>query len=258
MKTKILLLITAAVLYGSTTITAQTVESVSFSGGYSGTFSKRSDLQISSINGAGGEVEVRFNAFRQFRVSISGGYSVFSIDQNIYAMFSEWNWRYWKRYFGDINDPNFSKSTQWVQSILKDSSYSAGFDPVQKMDAFPVFLTGSYEFSLTDNIALRPYLGAGVIFYSKRLYVEETWKKTFAALDDYVYGYSYRNMAENVTGNPYAALGGFDAVYKMGDLISLNLGAKYAYIFQTKGKFGYDNFPMKDMFSARLGITFNY
>lgn len=256
MKTKILFLLTLTVIFSSAVMGQ--VNSVTFSTGYSGTFSKRSDLQVGSINGIGGDVEVRFNAYGNFCISLTGGYSVFSVSQNMYAMFSEWNWKYWKRYFGDINDPNFSKSTQWVQSVLKDSSYSATFDPVQKMDLFPVFLTGSYEYALSNNFSARPYLGAGVLFYSKRLYVEESWKKVFAGLDNYVYGYSYHNMSENVTGNPYAALAGLDAVYTVNDIISLSLGAKYAYVFRTKGKYGYDNFPVKDMFSARLGITFKY
>ncbi|MGE5402142.1 MAG: hypothetical protein ACM3S2_17220 [Ignavibacteriales bacterium] len=256
MKIKLLTLLSAALLFCSA-LYGQ-VNSVTFSAGSANTFSKRSDLQISSVKGYGGDLEVRFDAYSQFRISFTGGYSVFSVDQNMYAMFSEWNWRYWKRYFGDINDPNFSKSTQWVQSILKDSSYKASFNPVQKMDVFPVFLTCSYEIDLADDFAARPYLGAGVLFYSKRLYVEENWKKVFSDLDNYVYGYSYRNMSENVTGNPYAALAGFDAIYKMNDLLNLNLGIKYAYVFRTKGKYGYDDFPVKDIFSARFGITFNY
>ncbi|MGE5621313.1 MAG: hypothetical protein ACM3U0_01935 [archaeon] len=256
MRTKLFLLISSVLLYSSSLIGQ--VNSVTFSAGYSGTFSKRSDLQISSLKGMGGDIEVRFDVYGQFRLSVTGGYTVFSVEQNMYAMFSEWNWRYWKRYFGDINDPNFSRSTQWVQSILKDSSYSASFNPVQKMDVFPVFLTGSLEFNASDDVAIRPYLGAGVLFYSKRLYVEESWKKVFAGLDNYVYGYSYRNMSENVTGNPYAALAGMDIKYKVSDVLSLGLSARYAYVVKTKGKYGYDNFPVKDIYSAQLGLTFSY
>lgn len=256
MKTKLLSLVSAALLFSSTVMGQ--INSVSFSAGFSNTLSKRNDLQIKSINGFGGDLEVRFNAYGNFCLSVTGGYSSFSVEQNMYAMFSEWNWKYWKRYFGDINDPNFSKSTQWVQSVLKDSSYSATFNPVQKMDLFPVFLTGSYEYMITDNFSARPFIGAGVLFYSKRLYVEESWKKVFASLDNYVYGYSFRNMSENVSGNPYAALAGLDAVYSVNDILSLSLGAKYAYVLRTKGKYGYDNFPVKDLVSAKLGITFKY
>jgi len=234
------------------------VNSVGFNGVYSNSFSLRKDLQISRANSLGAELNVEFTLGESFSLSLLGGYQEFDIKQDEYALFKEWNWRAWKRYYGDINDKNFINSTQWVQSILKDPNYSASFNTIQKMDFYPVIATLQYKIKALDDLTLTPGIGGGLLFYSRRLYVEETWNKLFKTLNNYTYSYSYRNMAENISGNPITAVFSLDANYSLGEVVKLGLGVRYSYVFVTNDKFGYEDFPLKDLFSAKLGIIFNY
>ena len=142
------------------------INSVGFNGIYSNSFSLRKDLQISKANSLGAELNVEFGLGESICLSLQGGYQEFDIKQDEFALFKEWNWRAWKRYYGDINDKNFINSTQWVQSILKDPGYSANFNTVQKMDFYPVVLVAQYKLKASDDLTITPGIGGGVLFYS--------------------------------------------------------------------------------------------
>ncbi len=235
------------------------VSSVDFSGAVSGSFRKNTDWKIESVKGYGGDVSVKFNLYQNFKLSIRAGYRVFSIKQDANALFAEYNWKYWQRYYGNINDPNFKNATQWVQTLLKgDSTYSATFNPVQDMDVFPVGITLSYEFSPVAHLSVRPYIGSEMLFYQKRLYIDETWKKKFSQLDNYVYSYSFRDMDQYVIGNPIAGQLGIDAEYQVHDLVKLTAGFDYSVTYGPSAGAGYAHFPMRDMFSAKLGVMLLY
>lgn len=255
MKTKLAVLLIFTAL---NSLSLAQLKSVSFSGAYSASASFKSENKVSRAGGFGGDIDITYQLMNSINISLTGGYRTISVEQDKFVLFKEWNWKYWKRYFGDVNDPNFYKSTQWVQSILKDSNYSAAFNPVQKMDLFPVLFTGSRDINLTENIMISPNIGAGLIFFSRRLYVEETWSKKFQQANNYVYTYSFRDMAENINGNPLALQGGIDAALDLGEYITLNGGIRYLYVIPTEGKMGYDYFPVKDLFSAKIGISFIY
>jgi hypothetical protein len=235
------------------------VQSVNFVGAYSTTFNTNSDWKVESVKGYGGDVQVKVNLHGNWKLGISAGYRVFSVKQDNFALFAEYNWKYWQRYYGNINDPNFKNATQWVQTLLKgDSTYSASFEPVQDMDVFPVAVSISYEFSPLKNLVVRPYLGTAILFYQKRLYINETWSKKFADLDNYVYSYSFRDMDKYVVGNPLAGQAGCEAEYQLNDLVKLTAGVEYYALYGKKFGAGYSDFPMRDMFSAQLGIMLLY
>jgi hypothetical protein len=235
------------------------VQSVNFVGAYGTTFSTNSDWKVESVKGYGGDVQVKINLQGNWKLGINAGYRVFSVKQDNFALFAEYNWKYWQRYYGNINDPNFKNATQWVQLLLKgDSTYSASFEPVQDMDVFPVAVNICYEFSPVKNLVLRPYLGTAILFYQKRLYINETWSRKFADADNYVYSYSFRDMDTYVVGNPLAGQAGFEAEYQLNDLVKLTAGAEYYALYGKKFGAGYSDFPMKDMFSAQLGIMLLY
>ena len=257
MKNGIMLIVLLTLLSYSTVLTQ--VNSVTFSGAVSGTFKTNSDWKIESVNGYGGDVHVTFNLYQSWKLGITAGYRVFSIKQDIYALFAEYNWKYWQRYYGNINDPNFKNATQWVQTLLKgDSSYTATFEPVQDMDVFPVSVNISYECNPVKNLTVRPYVGSGILFYQKRLYVNETWNKKFAQLDNYVYSYSFRDMDKYVVGNPITGQAGFDAEYQLNDIVKLTAGAEYFFLYGPDFGAGYSDFPMRNMFSAKLGVMLLY
>ena len=51
---------------------------------------------------------------------------------------------------------------------------------------------------------------------------------------------------------------GLDADYRLNDYIKLNCGVNYIYVLPTNGKYGYDDFPSKDLLDVKLGICFEY
>lgn len=254
---KYTLIILALFLLPLSSLDAQ-INAVAFSGLAVGSFQTKDDWKIKKVNGYGGNIEVRFTVKERLKLTGSFGYQRCTINQDEFALFAEYNWKYWKRYYGDINDPNFIKSTRWVQSVLKDSSYSATFNPVQNMDMFPILLKLEYELPVNEDLQLRPSIGGGIVFYQKNLYIEETWKKSFPQLDNYVYSYSFRNMDEKVVGNPLMVAAGLDVDYLIYDGIQLSGALNYALIINTKQSNGYEHFPVKDLFSGKLGLTFLY
>jgi hypothetical protein len=235
------------------------IQSVNFVGAYTTTFNANADWKVESTKGYGGDVQVKFNLSGNWKLGINAGYRVISIKQNNVALFAEYNWKYWQRYYGNINDPNFKNATQWVQTLLKgDSTYSASFNPVQDMDVFPVAVNISYELTPVKNLVVRPYLGTAILFYQKRLYVDETWSRKFASADNYVYSYSFRDMDTYIVGNPLSGQAGFEAEYQLNDLVKLTAGAEYYVLYGKKFGAGYSDFPMKNMFSAQLGVMLLY
>lgn len=261
MREKIILIIVLSLSILGIDIKAQfKINSVSFYGNYTTALTNKSELKVNSTKGPGGELEVRFDMYKNLKLSINTGYQNLSISQDIHAMFAQWNWKTWKRYYGDINDTNLANFyNKYVQLLLADSSnYAATFTPNQSMEIFPVIATVSYQLNPNDNFEIRPFLGAGVVFFYKSLYVEEHWRKFFKQLGGYAFDYSYRNMAEKVSGNPYVLAGGLDADYKINDYIMISGGVRYTYLLNTGSKYGYEDFTSKDLLNARLGISFMY
>lgn len=260
MRTKIILSIVLLTLMLIDLRAQFKINSVSFFGDYSTVLTKKSDFKVNSMKGPGGELEVRFDIYKNLKFSVSTGYKSLNVDQEIHSLFAQWNWKAWKRYYGDINDVNKANFyNKYVQLLLTDTAnYAATFTPVQSMEIYPVIGSISYQFVPVEDLQIRPSVGGGVIFFYKSLYVEEHWKKFFNQLGGYVFDYSYRNMAEKISGNPYVAAGGLDVDYKVSDYIMLSGGLRYTYLFDTGSKYGYKDFTSKDLLNFRLGISFEY
>lgn len=236
------------------------INSVSFNGIYTEGVTLNKALNIENTNGFGGELSLKFNVTDKLRLNIDAGYQDLSVDQEIHSLFREWNWRNWKRYFGDINDTNKANFTnKYVQILLKDTAtYKGTFTPVQRLKSFPIIMTASYEVNLTEQLSVSPFLGGGVIFYTKKLYVEESWEKYFPELNNYVFKYSYRNFAPEIYGNPLLAAAGMTVQYNLGEYFAFTAGAKYVHMIDTGRFLNYKEFPVKSLFSARFGISFLY
>lgn len=256
MKTKIFIIFLT--VFTLQTFSQVNVKSVSVFGDYSFAPTKKEFLKIDKVYGYGGgaKIDVALNSF--LSIQLTGGYNEFVVEQEEHALFLEWNWRSWKRYYGDINDSNFSRATQWVQSILKDSNYKATFEPVQRMDYFPVIFSLAFNVKPDKNFEISQSIGFGMVFYSRRLYVNENWSKKFATLNNYIYSYSYRNNAETITGNPLVLTAGMDLNYSISELISVFGSINYVHILETPNKYGYDDFPSKNLLNVKLGISFLY
>ncbi|MGE5457388.1 MAG: hypothetical protein ACM3RX_03455, partial [Methanococcaceae archaeon] len=202
---KIFLSVAAAAMMSVCVHAQFKINSVTFSGDYSGILSKKSELKVNSMKGPGGNLEIMFDLSDRFKLSLNSGYSSMDIDQETHVMFAQWNWRPWKRYFGDINDVNTANFyNKYVQLLLADTANYAGtFTPVQSIELYPVIINASYQLNPAENIEVRPSFGGGVIFFYKSLYVEEHWRKFFNQLGKYTFDYAYRNMADKIRGNPY-------------------------------------------------------
>ncbi|MCX6151180.1 MAG: hypothetical protein NTX22_11690 [Ignavibacteriales bacterium] len=219
------------------------IHSINLSGAFSQPMSKR--LKVNKINALGGEATVSFDLYKDYHVNVSFGYNLYSVSQD--SALEKWNWVFWLlRYKGIVND-----------ALAKYSYLKATLSPVQKMDLYPLFVTASADFELIENIHVGAQLGGGVIFYTRRLYLHESWQKYFSTLD-YEFKYDYYNFADPKSGNPFALVGGLNVGYEFLEGFVLDAGFKYVYILKTEGKYGYNELPMSDLLNIKLGLTFLY
>ncbi|MBU2446721.1 MAG: hypothetical protein KJ666_14285 [Bacteroidetes bacterium] len=234
----LILFLTSAALYSQVSL-----HSINFFADYS--YPLKTRLAVTKIDAVGGGVELRFDLSKTFSVSLTGGYNLFSLQQD--SAIKQWNWRFYtERYLGIIKD-----------NLRADSSLAATLSPIQKMDLIPLFFTFGAEFNPFDNFYIKPQIGSGIFFNTRRLYLEETWRKKFDAVN-YTFEYSYRNFATNKYGNPISAIAGLDIGYKISEAFIINSAIKYFYFFRTPGKLGFDQFPVNDYLNFKLGLTFLY
>lgn len=217
------------------------LQSINFHGDYNNPLSKRFD--ISEVSGMGGGVKARFNIIGDLSIDLGIGYNYFDVKQD--SAVAQWDWRYYSQYM------------DFVESVLSDTNYTARFKPVQKMDIIPVSLNFNYEIELLNNLSITTSLGGGILFYNRRLYLNEEWKKQFTSID-YTFNYEFRNFAPDRKGNPLFILSGLEIAYSLSELIDINTVAQYNYIIDTGGKFGYKYFPFDDSINLNLGLTIKY
>lgn len=232
------------------------VQSVTFTGLGAASLLQKDVVKVSAVAGIGGMVTVNAALHGGFSLLVSAGYQDLLVTQDEFAMFAEWNWRSWKRYFGDITDRNFANATQWVQTVLKDSNYSAAFTPTQRMDVMPILLEAAYTAEVS-RITLQARAGAGVLFYARRLYVTEAWSKKFRSVG-YTYEYSYRNMAEPRYGNPLAVSAGLNSAWQLSEYFSITGEIRWLYILNTGQRFNYYSFPARGLLNVGFGAAFLY
>jgi len=227
---------------GAGSVGAQ-IQSISFYSNYAVALGKR--LAVTNATAVGGGVELRIGVLDNYSVSIVGGYDLFSLQQD--SALAQWNWRFWtERYQGIVRD-----------NLASDSSLSATLNRVQKMDLLPLLLTVNAEFTPSKDFTLRPFVGGGFLFYTRRMYLVEDWQKRFSAIG-YTFEYSYRNFAQNKVGNPAVLIGGVTAGYQVNDFITLDVAARYLTVLPTTGKLGFDEFPFTSALDFKVGVSLLY
>lgn len=240
--TKLLSWALLAAAVGSSAALAQ-VHSVAFYGSYS--FATSSRLDVDYARAWGGGVRLRVGIIDPVQIGITGGYEQYAIEQP--NELNLWNWKFWnERYAGIVRD-----------NLASDTTLRASFDTVQTMEVIPVLLTVEVMLSPLEDLVVRPSLGAGFLFYTKKLYLEETWSRSYAQIG-YTFQYSYRNFANNKSGNPLAVVGGLEVSYRVTELLSVDAGAHYRGVVATPGSLGYDEFPYAGALSFALGISLIY
>lgn len=216
---------------------------IKFSSDYSSGLTKR--LSVTRAEALGGTLDVGFNVSDLFTVTFSGGYQLFNIDQD--SALAQWNWLFWEtRYRGNIQ-----------AAIQSDPAMKGILTPIHKMDFFPVLIKFSKEFKLFNNLFVKPEIGGGMIFVTRRLILEETWSRYFDQIN-YNFQYSYYNFADDKKANPVALYGGLNLSYEFAPGYRIHSDFNYLQILKTEDKFGYNAMPFENSLNIKLGLTFLY
>lgn len=208
---------------------------------YSAPVTKR--LGVTDASAWGGGLELRYDITQSFGISLTGLFEYWWIEQP--DALDQWNWDFWiQRYKGIV-----------AANLASDPNLSATLTPEVVMEAIPVTVSASFEFNPLEDLRIRPYAGAGVYFYTKKLYLLETWGKYFPDAD-YTMTYNYNNFAPPKEGNPFLGVGGVEVSYRLTSSIELAGAVHYMQILGKNR--GYDEMPMEDALSVRLGLGFVY
>jgi hypothetical protein len=219
------------------------IQSAKFYAGYSSPVSKR--ISVNEISAVGGGLEIQVKVYDFLSVSIAGGYDLYSLQQD--NAIAQWNWRFWEqRYRGIVR-----------ADTAADPSLKASLNPVQKMDVVPLMLNINGSFEVFNNFIIRPSVGAGVYFYTRRMYLHEYWEKQFTA-SDYTFEYNYRNFAQDKTGNPFFLTSGISFDYQLAEYLSLSTSFNYIKMAKTPDEYGYSEFPFEDALNIKFGLNFLY
>jgi hypothetical protein len=210
-----------------------------------GSFSTAGSLKyaVTKANGFGGGIDVSVKVFNNFYLTASAGYQSYSIDQD--SALTQWQWYFWdNRYYGSIR-----------ADLTDTAKYSLVVTPNQGINSVPVSFKIGYEAKIGD-FSVRPYVGAGILFFSRWFYVEESWTKKLTKLDN-TFNYSYRNFAPSKQGNPIMLLGGLSLSYPLFDYIGVKGEFNYTHFVETEGM-GYSELPFSNNLNFKLGLSFSY
>jgi len=198
---------------------------------------------IDDLSGVGAGAKIRFPVYENFSVNVYGAYTLYSLSQE--NALAGWGWEFWTRY----ND--------FVRQTLSDEAYSNFMNPVQKMDLLQLYLTVDYDFKPIEKLHVKPAIGGGLYFYTRRLYIDETWTKYFTSID-YTFEYEFRNIAPQKAGNLLFIMGGLDINYELTESFWISGSAKYINVFASKYSYAYDKFIFKNALNLNLGLTILY
>lgn len=212
-------------------------------GDYSTALSKR--LEVTSASAWGGGFEIDYAVTEVVGVRFVGGYAYYSIDQP--NAIENWNWKFWvDRYRGIV-----------AANLASDPALSATLTPQQIVEATPVALMLALRVPLVEGLTVDASGGGGILFFTRKLYIQEEWRKRFQAVD-YDFEYSYLNFANPKPGSPWYLVGGAELRYALSSLFECTVGGRFTYVIRTKGKRGYDHIPFRSTAALQLGLNILY
>lgn len=210
--------------------------------GYTKTLSNR--LEVDKIDAVGGGAKIQFELKGNLSIRLDLGYKLYSIRQP--NEISKWKWFFW--------DARYQNTIESNLKAFKELSVDIG--SIQKMDIIPVLLDLTYAAELSDDFTLYPSIGGGIYFYTRRLYITESWSKNFEEVG-YIFNYSYRNFTPDKKGNPIVAFAGLEMNYALFKNFHLKSEVRYTQVFETESM-GFDQFPFDNEMSFNIGINILY
>ncbi len=233
----------AAVIISISALLNAQVRSVEIFSDYSISGAKK--LNVNKADAIGGGVKIKFYIFDDISLNISGGYKLYSVNQE--DQLNTYGWRFWTdRYYNKI-----------VSDLRADPNLSVDIGSIQKMDLIPVIFSFDYNIRITEDFGLYPEIGGGVYFYTRRMYAVENWSKYFPH-EDYTFKYSFRNFAPAKKGNPFFYSTAVNLYYNVWKFVDISVGAYYSGVLKTKNKFGFNNFIFENETTVKLGIILKY
>lgn len=217
------------------------IQSITTSVDYAFALSKR--LNVESASAIGGGAEVRLCLYENTSLAISAAYASYAIEQP--DALNNWNWNFWnERYYPKIQS-----------DMRADANLTATIGSVQSMEAIPVMLSVLYSYAADDRLTIRPRVGGGVSFFTRKLYADETWTKQFPQAA-YTLTYNLRNFAPDKKGTVIALGLGCEAAYRIASDVHVTALAQYRTYLSSSS--GYADFPLADECVLKLGLTFLY
>lgn len=253
------------------------LESISVKGEYQLGLSRKAE--VNSVNGYGGQAEIRFRIHDNIGVFLSMGFG--RLDVSEVDPIKKWNWAYWTRNYrnhviGLLGDSAyFNGQLQTLKAISnerltsgkwtgKDSTYTVQLTPVEYINTTPVTLSFAFLHPLTETIQIDAQLSTTLLFFEKNLYLDEKWEKrrTADAGPDsgkaFYFGYGFRNFAPGKNGKALGFGGGIGLQLKVFSFVSLRVSSQFeTYDFVVKNK-NLDLLPFKHRFSSAVAIGIHY
>ncbi|KAB2909816.1 MAG: outer membrane beta-barrel protein [Ignavibacteriales bacterium] len=210
-----------------------------------GSFSTAGSLKYSatSAKGFGMGVRINFETFDDVFLSLSLGYQSYFIEQD--SALQQWNWNFWdNRYWGSVR-----------ADLTDTAKYKLTVTPNQGIHSIPISISVGYETNL-GGFRVKPYLGIGMLFYTRWFYVVENWEKKLTKLDS-EFKYNYRNFAPPKLGNPIMYTGGLSVKYPIFDDVDLSGDFSFTQFLETD-HMGYTDLPFRNELNIKFGVSFRY
>ncbi len=220
---------------------------------------------VTKAVGFGFSGELKFGiSGSSWKFKIASGYSDLKLEPSDSMTIERWNWDYWKIWY-----------RSHVRTLIADSNYAVDLNPNQRLYLLPAKFFIGREFG-GEKFKLFAGLGAGLIFYERAFWLNETWWKKFHNLPDsgevYVFQYSFKNNAPSKKGTVFNIGLRINGNYKITRIANVYFAFEFEHFPSVNkiekvdfGKITFGevreadmNFVLRDAFKLSIGFSFNY